>query len=346
MQEAGRLLRLALLVLVVLTVVFVTNQTAQVVSLAERISPAFARLVLYALLIFYTLVAAIPAYLILRLPPLLAPPDASAPDYNAFLVKLGERLKRNAHLRGVEVVPGDRESIEAALARLDALASARIKEIAKGVFIATSVSQYGRLDAMIVFSALVRIIWEVAHIYNQRPRLREMGTLYINVAGTAIAASEMENLIVLENQLEPVFASLLGTSLAPGANAVTSLLVNSAVQGSANAFLVLRVGIIAKGYSASLTRPERGVIRRSAVIQAAGLLSSVVGESMAKVTGAVMRAAGRSTGRIAVAGGRFMVNRSLGTWRAVRRATGATANTFEAIAARISRFFTGNGRND
>jgi len=45
--------------------------------------------------------------------------------------------------------------------------------------------------------------------------------------------------------------------------------VNSVFSGAANAFLTLRVGIIAKRYCASLVLAERWAIRRAATVEAA-----------------------------------------------------------------------------
>ena len=46
-------------------------------------------------------------------------------------------------------------------------------------------------------------------------------------------------------------------------------MVNSVFSGAANAFLTLRVGIIAKRYCASLVLAERWAIRRAATVEAA-----------------------------------------------------------------------------
>jgi hypothetical protein len=59
------------------------------------------------------------------------------------------------------------------------------------------------------------------------------------------------------------------------------LLVNSVVTGTANAFLTLRVGIIAKRYCGALVMPERRVLRRLAVSQAAQMLATIARDGAA-----------------------------------------------------------------
>ena len=75
--------------------------------------------------------------------------------------------------------------------------------------------------------------------------------------------------------------------------------MNSIANGSANAFLTLRVGLVAKSYCAPVTKPEREAVRRSATLAALSMLSSItrdMGLSIAKgvwsgATGAVGKAA-------------------------------------------------------
>ncbi len=56
------------------------------------------------------------------------------------------------------------------------------------------------------------------------------------------------------------------------------------------------MGIIAKNYSSALVLPPKGVMRRSAAVAAAKMLSSVTAEGASKVTKAFFRASGRRVG--------------------------------------------------
>jgi hypothetical protein len=82
-----------------------------------------------------------------------------------------------------------------------------------------------------------------------------------------------------------------------------SLLTNSLASGAANAFLTLRVGLMAQAYCAPLQRPEHAAVRRSATVRAAGQLGQLVREAGSSVSQAVygrMRDAVSQTAQSAV----------------------------------------------
>ncbi len=162
--------------------------------------------------------------------------------------------------------------------------------MASTVFLTTAVSQSGRLDVLLVLMAQSRMIWRIAHLYYQRPSLRELMHLYSNVAATAFVAGELDDL-ELHQMIQPVAAGSLGavTGAIPGFQVMTTIMVNSLLSGSANAFLTLRVGLIAKGYCGSLVAQPRAKLRRSATTEAARLLTGIVKESGARVRDAIWR---------------------------------------------------------
>ena len=49
------------------------------------------------------------------------------------------------------------------------------------------------------------MVWRVAHLYYQRPSLREMTYLYANVAATSFVAGELDDL-ELHQMIQPVVA--------------------------------------------------------------------------------------------------------------------------------------------
>ncbi len=91
------------------------------------------------------------------------------------------------------------------------------------------------------------MVWEIAFLYYQRPSVRDLLNLYANVASTAFVAGELQDLDLLE-QMEPVVTTALGglVGAVPGMTAFAVLFVNSVTNGGANAFLTLRVGMIAR----------------------------------------------------------------------------------------------------
>ena len=167
--------------------------------------------------------------------------------------------------------------------------------MATTVFLTTAVSQSGRLDALLVLAAQSRMVWRVAHLYYQRPSVREMWYLYANVAATSFVAGELDDL-ELHQMIQPVVAGTLGAvgGAIPGFQVLTSIMVNSLLSGSANAFLTLRVGIIAKDYCGSLVAEPRTQVRRAAT---ARRLDSFPASSRTAANGFAMRSGKRSRPR-------------------------------------------------
>ena len=107
---------------------------------------------------------------------------------------------------------------------LDRQADSMVSDAASTVFLSTAVSQSGRLDGLVVLVAQCRLVWQVAHVYQQRPSPRQFVHLYANVATTAFVAGEIEDI-----DLEGLLATILGSGVAafPG----VQLLANSVVSG-------------------------------------------------------------------------------------------------------------------
>jgi len=268
-------------------VLFVVNQTAQAVGLADRVSPAFGTAVLWLLLGLYAALILAAAAFFLRLPRPLAPPATEAePEFSRYLEALRKRLAANPRLRGHDL--SDRAGIEKALEDLGRECDAVIRDSAAAVFVSTAISQSGRLDTLFVLTAHVRMVWRIASIYAQRPALRELLHLYANVAATAFVAGELDEAEIGE-QIEPILSSALGAvSLSvPGMQAAATIVVTSILTGAANAFLTLRVGIIARRWCGSLVVADRRALRRSATAEAAKLLGQIVRNGTARISRAL-----------------------------------------------------------
>lgn len=288
----------ASLIVLVSFVILVINQTVQVVGLAANFHPLLGKAAAWGLAAMYIGLLLIPLFMILRLPRALQPPgSADSPEYARFLRKLAARLKKNRKLRNLALsTPSE---IEEAVQSLNGEADTLIKNSAAAVFVTTAISQSGRLDAVTVLIAQVRMVWQVAHVYNQRPTLRDMIHLYANVAGTAFVAGELNDIDISE-QIEPVITSVLGTSLTgsiPGIANIAGIVTNSLLTGSANAFLTLRIGIIAKQYSGALIKKESSAIRRSAGLEGARMLSLIVMNSAGRISKSIMNAAVKKPGQ-------------------------------------------------
>jgi len=269
--------------------VVVVNQTAQVVQLAKTVHPVFGTVTLWGLLLAYGGMIGVPAVMVMRMPRPLSPPASEVgPEFDEHLKRLGDRLGANPRVVRAAIATSDRQGVEGALRFLDHEANVVVKEMATTVFLTTAVSQSGRLDALLVLAAQSRMVWRIAHLFYQRPSLRELLHLYANVAATSFVAGELDDL-ELHQMIQPVVAGSLGAvaGAIPGFQVFTSILVGSLLSGSANAFLTLRVGMIAKDYCGSLVAEPRVRVRRAATAEAARLLSGIVRESGARVRDAI-----------------------------------------------------------
>jgi hypothetical protein len=259
--------------------VFVFNQTAQIVQTARVVSPVFGDGIMWALVFAYCLLLITPAVLWFRLPRRLTPPaTVDAPGYDRFMDDFAKRLSRNFRLRGMRL--DSTKQIEAAVQILDQQADDAVTSAASAVFLSTAVLQSGRLDTLVVLAAQTRLIWNVAHIYDQRPSLRDFARLYAHVAATAFIAAGLEDV-----DYDVLISTIFGSTVAaiPG----MSILANSVLSGSANAFLTLRVGMITKEFCRCTVLVEQSGLRRKATVQAANLLYGIVRQGAAQLTTAV-----------------------------------------------------------
>lgn len=277
---------LACFILVVFGV-FLFNQTAQIVQSARSVNKVFGNGVMWGLTFTYFILLAIPFVLWFRLPKRMLPPATTQGEtYDRFVLEFKKRLSRHPRLRGIPLE--SKTDIESALQTLDEHADDVVTSTASAVFLSTAVLQSGRLDVLVVLAAQTRLIWRIAHVYYQRPSLRDFAQLYANVASTALVAAGIEDI-----DMDVLVGTIFGSTVAaiPGMH----LLASSVLSGSANAFLTLRVGMITKEYCRCTTRVEKKGLRRAATLKAAKLLGSIVKDGTVKLSKAVVNA---STSRV------------------------------------------------
>jgi hypothetical protein len=277
--------RIALLLamfIVIVFAVFVFNQTVQIVQSARTLTVVFGEGVMWALIFTYCLLLIAPLVLWFRLPKRMLPPAiAEGTEYDRFLADFKKRLSRNPRLRGMPL--NSAIDTDAALQILDKQADDAVASAASTVFLSTAALQSGRLDVLVVLAAQTRLIWQVAHVYYQRPSLRDFVQLYANVASTAFIAAGVEDIDV-----DVLVSTVFGSTVAaiPGMH----LLASSVLSGSANAFLTLRVGMITKEYCRCTVRVEKMGLRRAATLKAAKLLGSIVRDGTVKLSKAAVNA--------------------------------------------------------
>jgi hypothetical protein len=296
LRSLSRILAFAALLLGTAFAVIVVNQTLQLADFAGRWHPSLGTAVFWGLIGTYLLCLAVPVLLYFRLPAALKPPARGAgPEFERYLRQLARRLGNNPATAKRPL--RTRREIEEAIGSLDARVDEILSRSASRVFLTTAISQSGALDSLVVLAAQLKQVWDIAHVYNQRPGLRELGTLYANVLGTAFVAGQIEELDLSEH-LQPVLSSVLGSaaSAVPGLQAASTVFLASVLTGTANAFLTLRVGMIAREYSRAMTRPERSALRRSATAAAAVRLGSITLSGVSTLSRAVIKASGQRVG--------------------------------------------------
>jgi hypothetical protein len=108
--------------------------------------------------------------------------------------------------------------------------------------------------------------------------------LYSNVGANVLIADNIQDIDFAELAtpiVVSVFPSMKGGI--PGLQGISTLLVNSMANGAANAFLTLRVGLLAKAYCEALTTPEQSAVRQSTTTRALGLVATIVKEQGRRV---------------------------------------------------------------
>lgn len=149
-----------------------------------------------------------------------------------------------------------------------------IRKNAKTVMISTAISQNGRLDLYTVMVVNLKMIKELVEMCGFRPNMKNLSKLTINVFTTALIAEGLENMD-LNDLLPNSTMNMLGEI------PLIKPLISSVIQGVSNALLTLRIGIVTRKYLFSdakeITKEE---IRRGALLEAAGMLPSVIGDAM------------------------------------------------------------------
>lgn len=146
---------------------------------------------------------------------------------------------------------------------------------AKTVMISTAICQSARFDMITVFVVNVKMIKELVVQCGFRPSMKNLSKLTINVFGTALIAEGLENL-----KLEDIMpkSSLDFLNNMPYLGAV----LESVIQGAANALMTLRIGCVCRRYlfsdGAVVTKED---IRKQAYKETLKLLPMVVADTIA-----------------------------------------------------------------
>lgn len=293
-----KLLVSAGLILLAAFVLMLVNQAAQMVSMAASIDPLFGKILLYVFLIIGALSLSSIIFLLSRLDkPLSIPDPCDEKSFARYLAKSKQRLMKNKYLKSVgycwDQSKSDQEEIEEALKVIDEKSRQITKNNAAAVFVTTAVSQNGSLDSIFVFVTAMKLVWQIAVLYNQRPAVRDLGKLYANVMATVLIARQIDDIDLMAEQLEPILSALFGGTvgtIVPGISYVGSFVVDSILEGGLNTMLTLRVGLITQQYCRSTTKLEPRSLGRSATIQACAMLGGIVLENSKRISDALLKA--------------------------------------------------------
>jgi uncharacterized membrane protein YcjF (UPF0283 family) len=186
-------------------------------------------------------------------------------------LEVGEKRALSAILKKGENPSDMLEKIfENRLNQMDAI----VRKYAKQVFVSTALSQNGRLDAVLVIMINFRMLRDIIRCYGYRPTFKHLVKMYTQVLAAALIADGIEDIEFAE--VFPVLSKgFLG--VIPG----LGILSSSLLQGTGNAFLTLRVGIITRNYyitaGSGFSRREA---RRAAIGPALKQLRLIIKESL------------------------------------------------------------------
>lgn len=286
--------KLALPVVLLLSFVFLLfliNQVSGIYLMASELNPVFGKVVLVLLSVISLVLIASPFVVFLKLPKPMKRPE-NEQELITYKKQLLKRLQNNQFLLGKDAIPSNVDELPEAIALLDEEADRLIKSTSKTIFLATAISQNGKLDALTVFLSQMRLVWKVAHVYYQRPSGKELLYLYGNVGATAFLAGQIEDIDLAEH-LEPIVTSIAknasGRSV-PVLGPTATIILDSLMEGTTNAFLSLRVGILSKKYCNQLTVSTKREIRSSTLKEASKLLRTIAVESSGTIISTIINA--------------------------------------------------------
>lgn len=145
---------------------------------------------------------------------------------------------------------------------------------AKTVMISTAICQSSRFDMITVFAVNLKMVKSLVTQCGFRPSMKNLSKLTVNIFGTALIAEGLENL-----NLEDILpkGSLDALNNVPILNTV----LESVMQGVANALLTIRIGCVCRRYlftdGAVVTKED---IRREAYKETLKLLPLVIADTI------------------------------------------------------------------
>lgn len=230
---------------------------------------------------------------------LLALDHPDEDEQKVFAAELARRMRSNSHIRAHmkehpgALDPNDPDWLDHCLFILGQKADEEICRTAKRIFLASALSQNGRIDALIVFASLCRLVWRISGIYNQRPHPREIVSLYGAVVSSTFLALSLEELDItteISVGFGEAWSAMAPASLSasiPFAGKALQVFTASSIDGAANCYLALRAGLIARNAYMYGPKPGGWPSRAAVYKEAGGMLMGMSQELVGKVAAAV-----------------------------------------------------------
>ena len=145
---------------------------------------------------------------------------------------------------------------------------------AKTVMISTAICQSARFDMVTVFAVNLKMVKGLVEKCGFRPSMKNLSKLTVNVFSTALIAEGLEN-INIEDIVPKTSLEFLNNMPYVGT------IIESVVQGAANAIMTLRIGCVCRRYLFTdgnlITKEE---IRKQAYKESLKLLPMVVADTI------------------------------------------------------------------
>lgn len=294
MRYLSRILYGFAIFIICVTAALLLQIDSSAMSMADALFPGSGRVVCLILLASEA-AGACWLYLSFRLRPakLVIRHNPDDDERLAFAEELEKRLARNQIVREAGLVPSDEEFAEKAMLLLDKKADDEIRSAGKRIFLGTALAQNGKLDALIVFFSLVRLVWRVSSIYNQRPAPREIMSVYGAVSSATFVAFSLDALDIPRtitdsvSQIVPSAAPAMTAASVPFMGSALHVFTAAAIDGASNCLLAVRAGVAAR--SAFRYGASGGESLHVSMKETGGLLMDITQETMGAIVKAVKR---------------------------------------------------------
>lgn len=190
--------------------------------------------------------------------------------------------------------------------------NSRIKEWAKTVFVITAVSQNGKMDSLAVIGINLRLISDIVKASGFRPTKPQMIKLYIKVLTTSLITYITSTILTDAMDFDPTDSVYdisditdnsmnvdgldLGTSLVTKLRKLplAGILLESAIEGTVNSLMALRIGYVTKAYLMQGPNALSGIqakrkIKRKAIKDSFKAFPSVIANTGAMVGNNVVK---------------------------------------------------------